>query len=150
MKTIFNQSDANELLGRVEAITPESKALWGKMDVAQMLAHTARAAQMALGEIETRKATFPVSLIGRLVKSRILGESPMHKNSPTAPEVKIIDPRDFQKEKTNLTEAIKRLNTGGEQSAKAPHHPFLGKLTTQEWGRIQYKHIDHHLKQFGG
>jgi hypothetical protein len=81
MKNIFNESDRNELLMRVEKLSPQSKALWGTMNVAQMLAHATYGAQMPTGEIQPKSVGFPVSLIGRLLKSKILGEGPLRKNS---------------------------------------------------------------------
>jgi hypothetical protein len=149
MKNIFNKADGNEILARIEKLTPESKALWGKMSVSQMMAHGARAAQMPTGDIIPKRAGFPINIIGRLLKSKILSSPTFRKNSPTAPEIKITDTRDFQKEKENFIAAVKKLVDSGESIAKATHHPFFGKMSAQEWGRINYIHADHHLSQFG-
>jgi len=149
MKNIFNKTDGNEILERIEKLTPESKALWGTMNVSQMMAHCARAAQMPTGEIVPKRVGFPISLIGSLLKSKILKSPSFRKNSPTAPEIKITDPRDFEKEKSNFKAAVKKLVDSGESIAKAPQHPFFGKMSPEEWGRINYLHADHHLSQFG-
>ena len=149
MKNIFNEADKNEILQRVEKLTPESKALWGTMNVAQMLAHCAGAAQLPTGEVKTRRVGFPINIIGRLLKNKILGEGGFRKNSPTAAEIKVVDSRDFLKEKTNFIVAVKKLSEGGEKIATETQHPFFGKMTANEWGRINYKHADHHLSQFG-
>jgi hypothetical protein len=149
MKNIFNESDRNELLARIEKLNAESKALWGTMNVAQMLAHASEAAKLPTGEIQTKSVGFPISLLGRLLKSKVLGEGPFRKNSPTAPEIKITDPREFQKEKANFISAIQKLGALGEKGVKNQNHPFFGKMTPSEWGRINYKHADHHLSQFG-
>ena len=149
MKNIFNASDRNELLARVEKLTPESQAVWGTMNVSQMLAHAAQGAKMPTGEVKPKSVGFPVSLIGRLLKSKILGEGPLRRNSPTSPEIKITDPREFQKEKANFISAIQKLGALGEAGVKNDKHPFFGKMTPAEWGRINYKHADHHLSQFG-
>jgi hypothetical protein len=149
MKNIFNPADANELLQRVEKLTAESKPLWGKMNVAQMMAHCTYAAQMPTGEISPKAVGFPISVLGKIFKPKILGDMPMRKNSPTAAELIITDEREFQKEKANLVAALKKLAEGGEKIAIAEKHPFFGKMTANEWGRINYKHADHHLSQFG-
>jgi hypothetical protein len=149
MKNIFNEADKNELLQRIEKLTPESKPLWGKMNVSQMMAHCTAAAKMPTGEVMTKRAGFPLSLLGSMLKSTILGEAPLRKNSPTAPELKVTNPQEFATEKANLIAAIKKLAEGGENAVKNNTHPFFGKMTAKEWGRINYKHPDHHLKQFG-
>ncbi|MGP8214996.1 MAG: DUF1569 domain-containing protein [Bacteroidia bacterium] len=149
MKNVFNEADKNEILQRTEKLTPETKAVWGTMNVAQMLAHCAYAVQMPTGEVPTKRVGFPLSFIGGLLKSKMLGEGALPKNSPTATEIKVTDERDFQKEKANFIAAFKKLTEGGENGVKATHHPFFGKITPKEWGRLNYKHIDHHLKQFG-
>jgi hypothetical protein len=149
MKNIFNEADKNEILQRVEKLTSESNALWGTMNVAQMLAHCTGAAQLPTGEVKTKQAGFPINIIGRLLKNKVLGEGEFRKNSPTAAEIKVVDSRDFQKEKTNFITAVKKLGEGREKVATATQHPFFGKMTAQEWGRINYKHADHHLSQFG-
>ena len=92
---------------------------------------------------------FPINIIGALLKSRILGEGPLRKNSPTSTEIKITDQRDFEKEKADFITALKKLSEGGEKVANASLHPFFGKMNAKEWGRINYKHADHHLSQFG-
>jgi hypothetical protein len=146
MKNIFKEADKNEILQRVEKLTAESKPLWGKMNVAQMLAHGAHAAKLPTGEVAAKRAGFPINILGSLLKNKILSSPEFRKNSPTSPEIKITDPRDFEKEKANFIAAIKNLS---EKVATAPKHPFFGTMTAQEWGRINYLHADHHLKQFG-
>ncbi len=149
MKNIFNQSDKDEILMRIEKLSSDSKPLWGKMNAAQMLAHCYRGAQMVTGEIHVKRVPFPISIIGRLLKPSALNESPLRRNTPTAPEFRITDERNFTTEKINLKDALNLISTEGEKSVKAKVHPFFGKLAPNEWGRLTYKHTDHHLQQFG-
>jgi hypothetical protein len=144
MKTIFNEADRNEILQRIEKLTPDTKALWGKMTVAQMLAHAAMAAKIPTGEFKPKLG--PIRFLGQLFKKFVLSEKPFGKNAPTAPELKMTVLKDFKTEKTNLIHAIKNLK---EDTTIATTHPFLNTLNVQEWGRLNYKHADHHLKQFG-
>jgi hypothetical protein len=145
MKTIFNEANKNEILQRIEKLTPESKAIWGKMNVSQMLAHCALGAQMPTGELIVKNS--PMQFIGRLFKKSVIhSEQPFRKNSPTAPEITISDSKEFEKEKANFIASIKKLTS---DSAKTEKHPFFGKMTTEEWGIVNYKHADHHLRQFG-
>ena len=149
MKNIFNEAERNEILQRIEKLTPETQPLWGKMNVTQMLAHCTLAAQMPTEEVKPKSVGFPISILGSMLKTRILNATEFRKNSPTSPELKVAEPKEFQQEKVNFISAIKKLSEGGEKVATAAKHPFFGKMTAKEWGRINYVHADHHLKQFG-
>lgn len=149
MKNVFNKADGNEILERIEKLTPESKALWGTMNVSQMLAHCTYGAKMATEDIKPKRVGFPINVIGRILKPKILKSPSFRKNAPTAAELKVVDTRDFATEKTNLKAAVQKLVNNGETIATASHHPFFGKMTPSEWGRINYMHFDHHLNQFG-
>lgn len=144
-KNIFDEAVKSELLQRIEKLTSESKALWGKMNVSQMLAHSAIGAQMPTGETKIKSS--PLQIIGRFLKKTVIhSEQPLRKNSPTAPELTIVDSKEFEKEKANFIAAVKNLTI---DTAKIEKHPFFGKMTAEEWGIINYKHADHHLRQFG-
>jgi len=149
MENIFNHADQQDLLRRLEKLTGDTKNVWGTMNAAQMLAHCAKALKLHSEEIKGTPS--PMRFIGRLFKNSILGEKPLSKNAPTTLEIKVTSHNDFDfaKEKRNFIEAFHRLIHAGEKGVKAQQHPFLGKLTPQEWGRINYKHLDHHFRQFG-
>jgi Protein of unknown function (DUF1569) len=148
MKTIFNEADKNEILLRIGKLTPETKGLWGKMNVSQMLAHCAAGAQMPTGDLLVKSSA--VQFIGQFFKNTVIhSDKPLRKNSPTAPELTIADPKDFEKEKAAFIAAVNKLYSGGEKGIKAEKHAFFGKMTPAEWGIINYKHADHHLRQFG-
>jgi hypothetical protein len=83
------------------------------------------------------------------VKKSFFGEKPFPKNSPTDRTFIITDPRKFEDEKAILIEHIQAFSNGGPHACTRHPNPFFGKLTPDEWARGQYKHIDHHLQQFG-
>jgi hypothetical protein len=149
MKNIFCEADKNDIIQRIEKLTPGSKALWGKMDVAQMMAHCAAGTKMTTGEIRPGRASFPFNILGRLIKRKALAEGVMRRNSPTIKEIMIVEPKNFDKEKANFIAAITALYEGGEKGVEAEVHFFFGKMTPMEWGCLNYKHADHHLSQFG-
>jgi Protein of unknown function (DUF1569) len=148
VKNIFTEADKNEILKRVEKLTPQSQPLWGTMTVSQMLAHFAEACKIPIGEVKPRRASFPLNIFGMLIKSAVLGPKPFRHNTPTAPETRITADKDFEKEKVNFINAVNKLYNGGEKSVTATHHHVLGKFTPNQWGRMAYKHADHHLSQF--
>src|SRR5277367_1813348 len=100
MKSIFNQTDNAELIERINKLTPSTPALWGKMNVAQMLAHCQVIIQVALGELQLKRNLLGF-LFGRIAKKQIL-EKPIKPNLPTFSEAKIADAKNFDKEKQKL------------------------------------------------
>jgi hypothetical protein len=146
MKTIFHPEEKEQILLRLEKLSQQSKAQWGKMNVSQMLAHCATAMRVPLGEYQP-KPEF-ISIMGRFMKKSILSEKPFGKNAPTAKAFVIKDERQFETEKKNFLDAFRKL-TQGETAVKHDIHPILVKMLPQEWGRLHYKHIDHHFRQFG-
>jgi hypothetical protein len=44
---------------------------------------------------------------------------------------------------------IDRFAAAGPQGCTTHPHAFFGSLTPDEWAILMYKHLDHHLRQFG-
>ncbi len=148
MKTLFEKSVCDELLHRIDQLSPDSKALWGKMNVTQMLAHSAAGMDMASGRLNIDRVLIG-KLIGRFIKSIYTNETPFGKNSPTAAQLVKKDASDFEKEKANLKALMQEFSIGGIEKCTTHPHPFFGKLKAEDWGIGIYKHTDHHLRQFG-
>ncbi len=148
MKSLFDKPVCEELLQRIDQLSPESKALWGKMNVTQMLAHSAAGMDMASGRLNIDRVLIG-KLIGRFIKSIYTNETPFGKNSPTASELVKKDASDFEKEKANLKALMQEFSLGGIEKCTTHPHPFFGKLKAEDWGIGIYKHTDHHLRQFG-
>jgi len=148
MKNLFNHTDAEEIVVRINKLTPQTQHLWGKMDVAQMMAHCSILLRIARG-LDNPSRRWLGILLGWMVKKSFFGEKPFPKNSPTDRTFIITDPRKFEDEKAILIEHIQAFSNGGPHASTRHPNPFFGKLTPDEWARGQYKHIDHHLQQFG-
>ncbi|MCU0356572.1 MAG: DUF1569 domain-containing protein [Cyclobacteriaceae bacterium] len=148
MKNLFNPDDAKEIIDRIDRLTPQTQALWGKMNAAQMMAHCSILMRIARGLDKPKRRLLGV-LLGPLVKKTFFGEKPYPKSSPTDPTFIVADSRVFEEEKQKLIEHIKTFSQGGPDACTNHPNPFFGKLTPDEWARGQYKHIDHHLQQFG-
>ena len=149
MQNMFNAVDRLEIERRLAALLPSSARQWGKMNVAQMLAHCAVALEAPLGE--RRKAQ---AFLGRLLRpfilSSVLGEKPLRHDSPTDPDFVMADTREFSQEQARLVDRLGRFCERGPSASDGQVHSFFGKLSGQQWGRLVYKHLDHHLRQFGG
>ena len=148
MKSLFDNAAYEEITGRMNKLSASSQRQWGKMDVAQMLAHCKEAFKVPLSEKPPPKM-YPLALIGWMMKSKLYNDSPWGKGLPTAPTFKIINERDFEKEKAELTILINKFHQSGAAAAEKIVHPVFGKFTGEQWGMAMYKHLDHHLTQFG-
>jgi hypothetical protein len=148
MQSLFNSDTYFNTIRRLNKLTPDSKPLWGKMDAAQMFAHCKEVFKIPLSDVKPPRVLMG-TLVGWMFKSKLYNDSPWKKNLPTSPEFKIIDPKDFYIEKLRLTElAAKFYSLGPNWIGKFPH-PFFGTLTPEQWGKSMFKHLDHHLRQFG-
>lgn len=148
MQSIYDPATLHEFISRIDKLTPTSQRQWGKMDVAQMMAHCCVPIESALGDT-TIKTPLMGRIMGPIFKSVVTNEKPFKNNSPSMNEFIITDTRDFNKEKTRLSILITRLSNSGADALHNRRHPFFGKLTSGEWSNAMVKHLDHHLRQFG-
>lgn len=148
MKNLFERETVDEVIARIDKLQPAAQRQWGKMDVAQMMAHCCGALDMACGQVNPPRMMIG-RLIGPLVKSIYTSEKPFSQGNPTAPTLIVSDQRDFQREHEQLKLKIRRFCEGGEAQCTRHPHPFFGSLSPQAWSRGMYKHLDHHLRQFG-
>ena len=148
MGNIFVEVDKDEIINRIDELHPNSKPMWGKMNVSQMLAHCIVPTRVSSGEIEGHKS-FLGKIFGRIAKKQLLADQPMKRNLPTAPNFIIKETPDFYLSQQALKEAIQRLYETDQDELKGRKHPFFGKMSVEEWGILNYKHYDHHLRQFG-
>ena len=146
LKDLFDPGVRNDILDRISRLTPQSQPRWGKMNVAQMLAHLQMPIGSALG-IYTVRRTLLGKIIGPLVKGGMYNDKPFKRNSPTDPSfIMTGQVKDFEKEKQSTMDMISDFK---EENIKNEIHPFFGRMTKQQWSTAMYKHIEHHLQQFG-
>ncbi len=148
MESLFDQTTYNSIVERINKLTPASQRLWGKMNVSQMLAHCKAAFGVPLSEKPMKRSMLGL-MLGWAFKSKLYNESPWKQNLPTAPSFIIKDEREFEKEKQELTNLINRFYTKGHGNVGKFPHPMFGSFTQDQWGQAMYKHLDHHLRQFG-
>lgn len=150
IKNVFNQNDVAEIIERINNLSPESQAQWGKMSVGQMLAHCNITYEYVFEPEKHKKAGAFVKFLLRLfVKNKVVNEKIYKPNSPTAPDFIIKDEKNFEEEKIRLIAFVNRaMETGADYFDNYESHSF-GKLSKKEWNNMFYKHLDHHLRQFG-
>jgi len=148
MKNLFQPETVDEVLARIDSLQSGSQRQWGKMDVAQMMAHCSATMDMASGRLNPPRL-FIGRLIGPLARPIFTNEKPFSRNGPTDKSLLISDPRDFAREREQLKLKVRQFHEGGEAGCTRHPHPFFGAITPQNWSRGMYKHLDHHLHQFG-
>ncbi len=148
MKSMFEPGTADEIVRRINTLTPATQHIWGKMGVAQMLAHCCTTMEVATGKRVARRLLIG-RLLGPIFKKRYYDDSEFTKNSPTHPTFVVTDERDFAKERERLLGLVREFSGGGEARCTTAPHSFFGPLTPAQWGIGMYKHLDHHLRQFG-
>jgi len=148
MNTLFNPADRDSLAQRFAELEPGTQRQWGKMDSAQMLRHCSIALGDLLGDRPV-KQLFLGKLITPLIRGHIFGEKPFRHNSPTDPLYVVSGSWDFETERARLATSIDRVVQRGTAKTDGMVHPFFGRLSGDQWGRLIYKHFDHHLRQFG-
>ena len=148
MKSLFDPGVFEHAVNRVQALQPSAPRQWGKMTPAQMLEHTARVLEMACGK-GPQKQIWPGKLFSWTFRRTFLGEKPFGKNAPTGRDFVIQDEPDFAAVKNRLLAVMQELQSQGEHGCDGHVHTFFGRLSGAQWGETQYKHLDHHLRQFG-
>lgn len=148
MKSLLETEGFNDAITRIDKLQPGSPRQWGKMDVAQMMAHCGTTVEMARGQLNLPRI-FIGRLLGPLVRPQFTNDRPFSRNGPTDKKLKITEPKEFSREKEHLKQSIQLFHKGGEAHCTKHPHPFFGPLTAREWGIGMYKHLDHHLRQFG-
>jgi len=147
MRSILNENDREAICNRVRSLSASSTARWGKMTVTGMLEHLRLSARMAVGELEVAPANKRAFQVFPL-KHLILYVLPFPKGAPTAPELYPGAEASFEEERAGVLALLDRIGAG-PQEGPGPTHPLFGPLSWREWGATTYKHVDHHLKQFG-
>jgi len=103
MKSVFDPIDVHETLNRIIRLTPETQAKWGKMNVAQMLAHCNVTYEMIYENIHPKPNPILRLFLKLVIKGKVVSDKPYPPNSPTAPAFIISDAKQFEKKEPDLS-----------------------------------------------
>lgn len=148
MQTILSNQETTEFIQRINNINPEAKAIWGKMNVSQMLKHCSEISKVTFGEKKVKRPFISKLIGGILLKKSIGNDLPIGKNKPTLKELVITNTRDFNTEKEELIGLVNRYSSSNKDDFQGRIHPFFGKMNSEQWSKLINKHLDHHLRQF--
>ncbi|WP_317622828.1 DUF1569 domain-containing protein [Myroides sp. JBRI-B21084] len=150
IKNIFNVDVANEVVARINTLQPNTSAKWGTMNVSQMLAHCNVPFDYTYEPTKFKKPGFLMKfMLKTFVKKLVTSPNPYKHNERTAPNFIITDQRDFALEKGKLIANILKTQELGAAYFEGKENFSFGKMTAEEWNTLHYKHLDHHLNQFG-
>ena len=149
MKNIFESEITSEIVNRINKLTPITLNLWGRMNASQMLAHCNVTYEMVYTNNYPKPSFIKEFILKAVVKKAVVGGTPYQKNGRTAPQFIITNERDFEEEKNLLIGYLIKTQNLGETHFNGKKSHSFGTLTSIEWSNLLYKHIDHHLSQFG-
>lgn len=143
--TLMNDADHSRLMERLRRVRPDAKPAWGTLNAPRMLCHVADQMRVGLGDLPSK----PVHTFASrtLVKFLVIntGVEPPRGKVQTAPEMLTSQPATWEADLAACVDLAERVRAG---SARAVH-PAFGPLSPEEWGRLCWKHLHHHLVQFG-
>ena len=150
MKSIFDPETKQEITLRLNNLSPDKKALWGKMNVTEMLSHCKKPIEVSLEEKTIKKPNIVMRIFLKIISPSLYNNKPWKQGLPTAKEyIESIDNDLFESEKNKLNFKIEQISQSKAFFEPSRVHPYFGKFTSEQWGKSIYKHLDHHFKQFG-
>ena len=149
LPNIFEKKVADQVIDRINKLQETFTPNWGKMGVAEMLAHCNVTYEMTYTDMHPKPNFLVKLMLKGFVKKAVTSETPYPKNSRTAPVFLIKDSRDFETEKKRLVDHINKTNQLGAKHFDQKESHSFGPLSSEEWNNMFYKHLEHHLNQFG-
>lgn len=146
MKSLFEPAAYQEIMDRLSSLDAQSTPLWGKMTVGQMAWHCQVPLRVAITNKQAEAKWHP--LMRWLFKKSLYNDRPWRKNLPTSPFAKAVEPKDFERELPILQGLVREFHQLKSRE-QWNQHPLFGSFSPHQWGQLQYKHLDHHLRQFG-
>jgi Protein of unknown function (DUF1569) len=146
---IFSKDVADGVIVRIQKLSASTVPQWGKMNAGQMLAHCNVTYEMAYENKHPAPGGLMKFFLKMVVKPTVCGATPYKRNLRTAPAFLMTTEKDFEAEKARLIGYINHTQQLGESHFEGKESLSFGKLTSQEWNTMFYKHLDHHLTQFG-
>ena len=150
MKNWFNPGDAADLIRRLDDLTPDGRPKWGSFTPQALLCHLADPVRVAMGEKAAKPLRGALALPG--IAHAIVWFLPWPRAAPTAPEflpgAGMTTPKEFKEDKRVLVDVLCRFSETPKGKALSPN-PVFGRLSRRAWGRLMWRHLDHHLRQFG-
>lgn len=148
-RSFYDPTTYSALIERIDGLAADAEAAWGSMNAAQMLSHCSEVAEVAAGSKPLVGTPWFIRLMGGFIKRMVLSDRPYPRNGKTHPQYVMAAAADFEKQRARLLAVLQKLSDAGPGAAERLRHPIFGTVTADEAGWAAYKHLDHHLTQFG-
>jgi hypothetical protein len=149
LPNVFTPEVSTQLIARIQQLSPQTAAKWGKMNVAQMLAHCNVTYEMVYENKHPKPGALMKFILKAMVKNKVVNEEAYPQSGRTAPQFLIVDERDFAQEQKRLMDYITKTQALGAAYFEQKESHSFGKLSSEQWNNMFYKHLNHHLTQFG-
>jgi len=149
LPNVFTPEVSTQLIARIQQLSPQTAAKWGKMNVAQMLAHCNVTYEMVYENKHPKPGALMKFILKAMVKNKVVNEEAYPQSGRTAPQFLIVDERDFAQEQKRLMDYIIKTQALGAAYFEQKESHSFGKLSSEQWNNMFYKHLNHHLTQFG-
>ena len=147
-KSLLEKECSERLVSRIQKLKPEMQPLWGSMNATEMLLHCNRINEQLLNGPPVKKGTRIKQYIGRWLVLYLMPAFPKNAQTPRRNITKgQVDASAFEAQQQQFIELVQRFPSHANP-IELPH-PYFGDLNTTQWGLAGYKHVDHHLRQFG-
>lgn len=148
MKNLLNYSDREAIVARLQTLSIQNQRKWGKLSIQELIPHLTDPLRVAMGEKSgnPQKSILYNTLLGKAMRDYL----PWPKGAPTdpgfLPGTGGTAATEFNQDLQTLLLTIHRFATFSSPMAD---NPVFGRMTSEAWGRLMWRHLDHHLRQFG-
>lgn len=149
MKNLYSPEAHNEIVERIGQLQGDAEAEWGTMNVGQMLAHCSEIIEVFNGTKELKGTPRIAKLLKGVIRREVFADKPFARGVRTHPQYVTKGDYDFEKERERVLALIAAFVAEDPVAASRREHPLLGTSTPEQRGVMMYKHMDHHLRQFG-
>jgi len=149
LPNIFSKPVIEQIIERINRLTPTTQGKWGKMSVDQMLAHCNVSYELIYDDIHPKPNFLMKFILKTFVKRVVTNEVSYKQNSSTAPEFIMKGDKDFEAERKRLIGYITKTQQLCESHFDGKESHSFGAMNKTEWNNMFYKHLNHHLTQFG-
>ncbi len=140
---LHDESARAEIIERMQSLRPDSPRRWGRMSADQMLWHVNQAILASLGQLQVQPVRVPFASVAKPLVMHL----PWPRNARTAPEWVAYSEHDFAREQKRYVQLVGDF-TRRSLEDRWPVHHILGPISGRDWSCLNYKHADHHLRQF--
>ena len=150
LNSLHRLCDQDELKQRLSCLAEDASPTWGRMNATQMLKHCRLVLEIPLGKISVPEPPLIIRFVGIITKTEMkIFKNGIPRNMPTFAELRAKECADFKTEMVKLLHALDEYCALADADKLPEMHPLFGKMQPKDWGFLEYKHLHHHLKQFG-